>query len=484
MNTTLARVDAAALRAAGRDPATPFCLALADGGDVVVHRLLRVLPGKRIVGEGQWRGRRVLVKLFVARGSARHGAQEKAGIEALRAAHLPTPELLLAGALAGGQGQVLLSAYLDGSQTLAEAWAPFASQPAGGAAALAILQPAWRMLGRMHAAGLVHEDPHLGNFLRCAGELLVIDGDAVRAVAPGKAPAERRLRSNLALLLAQLPMVWDGCRLELLAAYLAGRRRDSADLTGLQREVKQARASRLSDFLAKTLRDCSLFAVERRLFRFTAVQRDAAHELAPLLASPDAAVLGGTLLKDGRTCTVAKAEVGGRTVVIKRYNLKGLGHLLQRFWRPTRAWQSWRAGHRLRFLGLATPAPLALLEERVGPLRRRGFLISEFCPGANLLQLLSPDREPDAAVARALIVLFETLHALRISHGDLKASNLLWHEGRVVVIDLDALVQHRSAQAHARAWRRDRARLLRNWPASSALHRWLDANLPPVASSG
>ena len=487
MNTALAeaveRVDAAALRTAGRAPATPFCLTLADGSEVVVQRLLRVLPGKRIVGDGQWQGRRVLVKLFIGRRSTRHWAQEKAGIETLRRAGLPTPELLLASSLAG-EGQVLLTAYLDGSQSLAEAWAPLAGLPAGGVAALAVLQPALRMLGSMHAAGLVHDDPHLGNFLRCAGELFVIDGDAVGAVAPGKALAEQRMSGNLALLLAQLPMVWDGCRQELLAAYLAGGGRGIADLTRLQREVKRARALRLEDFVAKTARDCSLFAVERRAFRFTAVRRDAAQDLVPLLASPDAAILGGTLLKDGRTCTVAKAEIAGRAVVIKRYNLKSLGHLLTRFWRPTRAWQSWRAGHRLRFLGLATPAPLALIEERVGPMRRRGFLVNEFCPGLNLLQLLSPDHEPDAEMASALIVLFGTLHALRISHGDLKATNLLWHDGQVFVIDLDALVQHRSAQAHERAWRRDRERFLRNWPATSALHRWLAENLPPPASSG
>ena len=84
-------------------------------------------------------------------------------------------------------------------------------------------------------------------------------------------------------------------------------------------------------------------------------------------------------------------------------------------------------------------------------------------------------------MARALIALFETLHVLRISHGDLKATNLLWHGGRVFVIDLDALVQHRSGLAHARAWRRDRERLLRNWPAASVLHRWLHANLPPAS---
>ena len=38
-----------------------------------------------------------------------------------------------------------------------------------------------------------------------------------------------------------------------------------------------------------------------------------------------------------------------------------------------------------------------------------------------------------------------------------------------------------AATAFARAWRSDRARLLRNWPASSVLHQWLDKALPPAA---
>jgi len=81
-------------------------------------------------------------------------------------------------------------------------------------------------------------------------------------------------------------------------------------------------------------------------------------------------------------------------------------------------------------------------------------------------------------IAAALLTLFGTLHALRISHGDLKATNLLWHDGQVVLIDLDAMTQHRSSRTHAQAWQRDRARFLRNWPAGSPLVRWLDARLP------
>ncbi len=471
------RVDAAALRDAGRQPVTPFRIALANGDDVLVHSLLRVLPGKRIVGMGDWKGQRVLAKFFVASGSERHWAQENTGLDALRQNGLLTPEVLLAEALPR-DGHVLLTAYLDGAQSLAELWGALSALPAGNVQALDVLRPAFRMLGAAHAAGLVHDDVHLGNFLQSGQRLFLIDGDAVRAITPGTPLDAQRAISNLALLLAQLPVGWDAHRETLLESYYAGGGRCITDTNLLERSLSRVRNWRLNDYLGKTIRDCTLFAVCRSAFRFVAVRRDDADFLAPLLDSPDAAIHQGIPLKDGRTCTVVRVEQDGRPLVIKRYNLKSFQHALERFWRPTRAWHAWREGHRLRFLGIPTPKPLALIEERIGPLRRRAFLVNEFCPGINLLKALSPDHEPGDDMGSEILTLFQLLHDLRISHGDLKATNLLWHEGRVFLIDLDALEQHLSASSYARAWQVDRARLLRNWPSTSVLHQWLDRSLP------
>jgi len=47
-------------------------------------------------------------------------------------------------------------------------------------------------------------------------------------------------------------------------------------------------------------------------------------------------------------------------------------------------------------------------------------------------------------------------------------------------IDLDAMRQHRCPRRFARAYAKDRARFLRNWPADSALYRLLDQRLPQV----
>lgn len=447
------------LRAAGRQPRLPFALSLADGSRLQFDRLLRLLPGKRLSGLASWHGRPVFAKLFIGEDAARHGERERAGLAALHAGGLPSPAVLAAGAVGDG-GYLVLSEFLDGAVALDE-------QPLTADQPQALL-PAMALLGRLHAAGLVHQDLHPGNFLRHGEQLLLIDGDGVRGAASAAAQM-----ANLALLLAQLTPAWDAQRAMLLQAY--GRPVDAAAVAVA---VAAARQRRLRHFLAKTVRDCSQFAVSRDFRRFTAIRRDMQPALQSLLADPDAAMAAGRLLKDGGTCTVAAIDQGGQQLVVKRYNLKHWRHALSRAWRPSRAWHSWQAAHRLAFYGIATPSPLALVEERLGPLRSRAFLIAEHCPGASLLTVLDPAREPEPALQRALHSLFRTLYELQITHGDLKATNLLWQAGEIVLIDLDALIQHRTERAFARAWRRDRARLLRNWPAESPLVRWLAQAVP------
>ncbi|EXI82934.1 MAG: 3-deoxy-D-manno-octulosonic-acid kinase [Candidatus Accumulibacter appositus] len=470
--------DARTLRAAGRQPSLPFCVALADGRQLSMRRLLRVLPGKRLVGEAELDGRRVLAKLFVGRRCEKHWRHERGGLEALREAGVPTPELLVAMAMAGG-GYALLTVFLEAAESLGQAWARLSGRAVGDGEALAVLAPALAMLGRLHAAGLVQDDLHLGNFLRHDGRLLVVDGDAVRVISRGQPLSPADAGANLAVLLAQLPPAWDGQLPALLPAYTA-EQAFLPERAVMQRNIERVRAWRLGDFLAKTVRECTLFAVEQTATRFSAVRRDEAAVLASLLAAPDSAIGRGQVFKDGGTTTVARLAATGRTLLIKRYNLKSLRHALGRLWRPSRAWHSWREAHRLLFFGIPTPRPLALIEERCGPLRRRAWLISEYCPGPNLLSHLSADCIPPAKEAKAMRELFGALCRHQISHGDLKATNLLWDGELVQLIDLDGVVQHRSASAHARAWRRDRARLLRNWPAGCVLRGWLDEQLPPA----
>ncbi|GAB1391892.1 hypothetical protein MASR1M60_00550 [Rhodocyclaceae bacterium] len=454
--------SAASLRAAGRTPLPRQSIALESGALLTLKRWLRVLPGKRLTGVGEWQGRPVLAKLFIAaRGAERHWQRECRGVEVLQTSALPSPALLLSGKLEGG-GYFVLFEFLDNARL----------PDPGARDELAMV---FAQVGRMHTLGLVQQDAHLGNFLLQDDRLLVIDGAAIRPGALDEACTD-----NLALLLAQLPPDREAVlRSDLIAAYRSSRPDGVLDERSLAAAILRHRQARLDDYLDKCLRDCSLFKVAQRADRFSAVWRAEAKRLAPLLHDPDAWLAQGTPLKHGNTATLARIEVNGRPLVIKRYNIKSARHALSRCWRPSRAWHAWREGHRLSFLGIPTPLPLALIERRLGPLRGTAWLITEYCSGENLARHLQPCL--DAPPPRELDVLgelFAQLTAQRIVHGDLKATNLLWHDDRIALIDLDATRQHRNDTAFRKAWEKDRARLLRNWPADSVLYAALSKVLP------
>ena len=465
-------LTASELAASGRNPPVPCTLRLNDGGLLELLRPLRVLPGKRISGESVWNGQRVMAKIFIAPGSARHWRREHDGIAALAAANIPGPPMLAAGTLEGG-GHYLLTVFLPDAHSLADIM-----KTSDADTVRPLLETACARIGQLHANGLIHEDPHPGNFLLDAGELSMIDGAAVhRRALP--LPVDEA-DDDLARFLAQLPP--DTSLETLLAAYRASLPR-TVEAATLAPRIEAHRQLRLMDYLRKTTRPCTLFDVRQSFRYLSAVARDEAASLTPLLADPDGIMQTGEPIKRGNTTAVTRVHVGGRDLIVKRYNIKNTLHALSRAWRPSRAWHSWRESHRLCFLGIDTPKPRALIEERFGPLRRRAWLVTDYCAGAELSAFFAPYIDaaaPPPAEGAALLRFIEALHARRISHGDFKASNLLWDEARgcIIVVDLDSMTQHTHPATHARAWRRDRARLLANWPKESGLHRWLDEHLP------
>lgn len=469
------------LAQAGRSPALPLTLTL-PSGELKLQQWLRVLPGQRYVGKTQWQGRDVLAKLLVGSKAERHYDRERRGARLLAEQGMTTPALLAEG-FAVGQGGWLLFDYLAGAQSLEQAWREVERQPLLSDAQQAVLGEALGAIAQLHARGLWQDDLHLDNLLRHAGQLYLIDGGGVQAQTPGQPLARDKVLENLGVFFAQLPASLEPHIEELLVQYLLVNGEHALPLEALLREVATVRRWRLRDYLGKLGRDCSLFSVSRSLNELRVVRREDATALHELLAAPDAAVEAGRALKLGGSSTVALIEQAGRQLVVKRYNIKGLGHWLRRCWRPSRAWHSWVEGNRLGFLGIATPRPLAMLELRWLGLRQRSYLITEYAAGEDIITrfqpyLSSPPPEPELL---ALEQLFEALCRERISHGDMKGTNLLWVQGRWTLIDLDATQQHGSGASFARAYAKDRARFLRNWPADSALYRLLDERLPKLA---
>ncbi|MBS7436180.1 serine/threonine protein kinase [Pseudomonas syringae] len=475
------------LKTAGRTPELPMSLTLADAAgsaELQLLTLLRVLPGQRYVGAGVWRGRTVLAKLLVGDKAARHFQRELAGVRLLAEQGLTTP-LLLADGLQDGEGGWLLFEFLEQAPSLGDAWNAVKHLPPLADEQQAVLGEALSAIARQHAKGLWQEDLHLDNLLRHKGQLYLIDGAGIRAEQAGTPLSRQKVLENLGVFFAQLPRSFEPFTEELLVHYLLSNAEHGLPMEALQKQIDKVRSWRLKDFMSKTVRDCSLFSVEDSASVFRAIRREEEPAMLPVLSQADALLDKGHLYKTGGAASVGRVEINGRPLVIKRYNIKNFSHWLKRFWRPSRAWHSWREGNRLMFLGIATPKPLAVQEKRFLGLRSKAWLVTEFINGPDIIERFAPYVENGDAPEVELLALdrlFAQLIQARISHGDFKGHNLFWHVDRWAMIDLDAMQQHSSQSSFAAAYARDRARFMRNWPTHSALHQLLEQRLPKLVT--
>jgi tRNA A-37 threonylcarbamoyl transferase component Bud32 len=159
---------------------------------------------------------------------------------------------------------------------------------------------------------------------------------------------------------------------------------------------------------------------------------------------------------------VALVKLIDRSVVVKRYNIKNYRHGLRRAFRKSRAWLSWANAHRMEFLGIPALRPIAMIENRLGPVRMTAYLITEFIEGPDALNYLTGTEIPVGKL-ESLVDILQKLSEVRVSHGDLKATNFVMPAQGAVMIDLDAMKEHHSQQGFEQAFNRDLQRFMENW---------------------
>ena len=469
------------LRQAQYDLRLPFSLslpALKEEGvtTLVCQRLLRLIPGKRMVCAALWGKRRVVVKLFLDSHKAkRHWQRELNGVKALKAAGIATPGLLFADRLFSGSLPIILFTELQPASTLVDLW--FAHQEAQVRREL--LKAAIEAIAAHHRAGLLQSDIHWNNFLFNDERVFTIDGDAVDSAGLGAELDREKSRANIALFLAEsypgidqhLDFLWQSyCQSRSWSV-------ESDDVEQLKCLVRGHRRKKADKYVAKSLRDCTAFAAQNENRSFRLIDR---HYLSPafsdLLAKTDEWMADGEILKAGNSATVVRLDIEGVKLVVKRYNIKNFSHALRRCWRPSRAYVSWRNAQRLSWWRVATPKPVAMLEKRCCGLRSTAYFISEYVAGSNAFEYL---RRRDLSGLdlkvwlQQFAALLQRLIDLGLSHGDFKATNFLCgDDSRLYLLDLDAMrYWPRPGPGFKKAVERDHRRLLANWQGESALER-------------
>lgn len=177
-------------------------------------------------------------------------------------------------------------------------------------------------------------------------------------------------------------------------------------------------------------------------------------------------------IKKGGVSDVAVIDVSGRDMVIKRYNKRGIWHFIRNMPRKTRAMKSWCNAKLLLQLGISTAKPVAMIEQRIGPLNLHSYFVSEYVLGAPIHHYLtapSVSVEQKMSIADKITKIFEKLSYNQIGHGDMKATNIIVHDGIPMLMDLDAMKQFSSASRYQKAMKKDINRFMRNWADNKEL---------------
>ena len=437
--------------------------ALDNGEEIVCLEVVRSLPGKRLVFLGEYAGAQVFVKLFLdPKKGQRHWQRELDGLNAFKQGNIPTANVLYAGQTADQGWPVIVLAQLTGMKGVKQVW-----NDADAQSQEQILKRMVVLLARHHQSDLCQTDLHLDNFVVSDQEIFSLDGAGVRVFAQGVDQSAGL--KNLGLFIAQLPSEWEFRVPEIYEIYATERGwQKGPGSESLLRQVREARAGRWKEYRNKLFRNCTAFTYEKHRDGFQVVASEyAGHEMSDFLHNPDASFPGsGQALKNGNTCTVWAAAVNGRGLVIKRYNVKGFWHGLKLSLLAGRGERSWVNGHRLLFYGIPTPRPIALLKRRA-KLFSTAYLLTEQVQAVNAwcwFRDHAVSSEEKGRMAEKIALLLQKLQQQRISHGDLKASNILITDGGgIMLIDLDAMHQHANTARFKKAWAKDMQRFLENW---------------------
>lgn len=411
--------------------------------------LFRIIPGRRAIYDALWNDRSVVAKVFSHKIHARrHLRKEWRGLIQLQRRGLSSPKPLFYGRTEDGQWAIVLE-KIDESATILDVL----NETTEKLKELDLLVRVCRELAKQNSKGVLQKDLHLGNFLLAGDRIYALDPSQMQFFRR-QVPRKKSI-SQLALLMCSLPTSDIKSARVICEEYfeVRGWHFGKSDEALLQKQIAVYRRRGIRRGLKKTLR------TSKRHLKITDRQYSAVFEKGFCLeAEPldfigrlDALMDGGQVLKDGNTCYVSRLSWNGKDVVVKRYNNKGFIHSLRHTIKKSRARRGWLHGHRLGMLNIATPEPLAYIEQRKGFLIWKSYLVTKYVKGKRLYDYLRDDnvtQEQRSTTTQQVKNLLNKLAKYRVTHGDLKHSNILVTKNGPVLIDLDSMKVHKCRWAY------------------------------------
>lgn len=414
---------------------------------------------KKWIIAAHWGEQNVVAKVFT---QLRVAQAELKTIETLQEIGIKTPSLLHHGWLAKQPYYVLIFEKLEAANLENERW-----QLAENARS-EVLSQIILTLAQLHEVGL-RTELKFEDFLINQTAIYLLSSIKFAKNVSKQSLAESFSLKNLGFLLAQLLPV-DDIKIENYYSQYIQHRNFVFTLRGLTALKESINIFRKLKMTKKNKVTAPKFVCQRKLNSFLICDENYySQDMQKLLCDPDRFIHEDKqviMLKAGDTCTVVKVKIDDRDLVIKRYNIKNFWHGIKRAITPSRAIKCWRSAMRLSPWRLSVAKPIALLEKRFGPFRSTAYYVTEYVPGINLAEYCTVQTPPAAElqqIAEQLRTLFANLDSLHISHGDLKATNILLENGAPILLDLDAMRLHRCKRQWQKAKQRDVNRFMKNW---------------------
>ena len=461
-------VDSLYLRTAGMDIQMPFFVNIKGKSsfDLFCFRVLRLIPGKRMVCLCNYNGIRAVAKFFLSKKKgAVHCSREEQGINALKKAGVMTPDIIFKGFIAPDGLPILGFQEITPSRDIMD----IPETKKTGVQSNKLVGRVIKSIAKQHEAGLCQDDIHKGNFLLTDDEIYSIDGSSVDLRNSGRPLSQTKSLKNLGLFFAQFKPGHDNIIFPAFNEYARKRswQKNQKLYNCLLKKIKFYRKLRKKRILKKIFRESTAFVCKKNMRNYLICDRKLYTKgMARFFDDPDALLDKGKILKNGNTSTVALIEIDKKHFVVKRYNIKNPWHALKRCLRHTRAYTSWRNSIMLIFFDILTPKPVAFYEKRFGPFRSTGYFIMEHIDGTDAMTFFQSENIKTCEtkkIAARFGGLFKSLADNSISHGDFKATNFIIKNGEIYVIDLDSMQEHRFKWGFKKAFNKDCRRMIKNW---------------------
>lgn len=421
--------------------AEPFSVDMSEGR-LVADDILRHLPGKRLVVQGQWQGQKVIAKLFFNDSKAA-GRHEYALLETLAGQGVCVPEVLAL--LEQDNHAVLLMEPVSGAG-LEALLADRVDLP--------LLRTLLDTVWNLYEAGWIQTDLHLGNFLvRDDGGVVCLDAGAIKPVPSRGAAA---LVDNLALMCAQAALALQASLIQECLDFMKHHGVDSRDF---EKRCRYALHRRMVQADRKFQRNCSAIRVESIKDGVVYSVRAGRNDLDAWLTYCEHPEVLPFLKKGSRVSVYAN-----KNWVVKHYREAGLKARFKQKMKCSRGMISWRQGWLWALLGIPTPCPVMLVEFTQGERAGTSVIVFPKLESKALSQVMEQQRNRAQRLAVDVRLWLDRFLWAGISHGDMKAQNILVDEAdKLSFIDLDgAGFSPRGRWAQVKN-QKDKLRFEKNW---------------------